>query len=44
MIEGFIEDDDMIARYKSARIIIDYGKGKTAKNITEPVVSDTSVN
>lgn len=32
MMEGFIEDDDMIARYKSARIVIDYGKGKTAKN------------
>ena len=44
MIEGFIEDDDMIARYKSARIIIDYGKGKTARNKTEPVGTETSVN
>jgi hypothetical protein len=35
LIEGFIEDEDMIARYKSARIIIDYGKGKTAKNKAE---------
>ena len=44
MIEGFIEDNDMIARYKSARIIIDYGKGKTAKNKTEPVETDTQLN
>ena len=39
MIEGFIDDDDMIARYKSARIIIDYGKGKTAKNKVESPVA-----
>lgn len=38
MIEGFIEDVDMIARYKSARIVIDYGKGKTAKNKVEKPV------
>ncbi len=39
MIEGFIEDDEMIARYKSARIVIDYGKGKTAKNKNEAPVA-----
>jgi hypothetical protein len=38
LIEGFIDDDEMIARYKSARIIIDYGKGKTAKNKVETPV------
>jgi hypothetical protein len=35
MIEGFIEDEDMIARYKSARRIVNYGKGKTAKKKAE---------
>ena len=39
MIEGIIDDDDMIARYKSARIVIDYGKGKTAKNKVESPVA-----
>ena len=39
MIEGYIDDDDMIARYKSARIVIDYGKGKTAKNKVESPVA-----
>lgn len=44
MIEGFIDDDDMIARYKSARIIVNYGKGKTTKKKAESTVSDTAAN
>lgn len=38
MIEGLIEDEDMIARYKAARTIINYGVGKTLKNKTEKEV------
>lgn len=38
MIEGLIEDEDMIARYKAARTIINYGAGKTLKNKTEKEV------
>jgi len=36
MIEGFIEDEDVIARYKAARIVVNYGKGKTAKKKADP--------
>ena len=32
MIEGLIEDEEMVARYKNVRIIINYGIGKTLKN------------
>lgn len=32
MIEGFIENQEVVARYKSARIIHNYGKSKTSKN------------
>jgi hypothetical protein len=44
MIEGFIDDDDMIARYKAARIVINYGKGKTAKNKAESTSAEASAN
>lgn len=44
MIEGLIDDDDMIARYKAARIVINYGKGKTAKNKAEPTSAEASAN
>jgi hypothetical protein len=44
MIEGFIEDEDMIARYKSARIVVNYGKGKTAKKKAEPTATETAAN
>jgi len=32
LIEGFITDSDVMARYKTARIIHDYGKSKTSRN------------
>lgn len=32
MIEGLIEDEEMIARYKLTRMVINYGSGKTLKN------------
>jgi hypothetical protein len=32
MIEGLIEDEEMIARYQMARMVINYGAGKTLKN------------
>lgn len=32
MIEGLIEDEEMVARYKNARTIVNYGIGKTLKN------------
>ena len=32
LVEGLLEDDAFIARYKAARNIMDYGKGKTLKN------------
>lgn len=35
MIEGMIDDEAFIARYKSWRRIIDYGKGKTLPNKTK---------
>jgi hypothetical protein len=35
MIEGYIENEEMIARYKASRIVINYGKGKTLKNKAE---------
>jgi hypothetical protein len=35
MVEGYIEDEGMIARYKASRIIIKYGKGKTVKKKAE---------
>lgn len=41
MIEGFINDEDMIARYKASRIVINYGKGKTAKNKAESISAET---
>lgn len=31
LIEGFIDDDEMIARYKTSRAIINYGQSKTSK-------------
>jgi len=34
----------MIARYKAARIVINYGKGKTAKNKAEPTSAEASAN
>lgn len=37
MIEGFIDNDEMIDRYLASRIVINYGKGKTAKKLAEPV-------
>lgn len=43
MIEGFIEDEDVIARYKAARIIVNYGKGKTAKQ-AESTATETAAN
>jgi hypothetical protein len=36
LVEGLIDDDGFIARYKSLRSIIDYGVGKTLKNKTAP--------
>ena len=39
LVEGLIEDDAFIARYKSWRRIIDYGKGKTLTNKEESVNS-----
>lgn len=42
MIEGFIDDDDMIARYKAARIVINYGKLKTGKNKAESTSDEAS--
>ena len=44
MIEGFIEDEDVIARYKAARIIVNYGKGKTAKKQAESTETETAAN
>lgn len=32
LVEGLIEDETFIRDYKTARIIVDYGKGKTLKN------------
>ena len=31
LIEGFIDDDEVIARYKTSRAIINYGQSKTSK-------------
>jgi hypothetical protein len=39
MIEGYLENEEMIARYMASRIVINYGKGKTMKNKTEEVPS-----
>jgi hypothetical protein len=40
LVEGLIDDDGFIARYKSLRVIIDHGKGKTLKNkVTEKVIA-----
>jgi len=44
MIEGFIDDEEMIARYKASRIVINYGKGKTVKNKAEAPATETPVN
>jgi len=44
LVEGFIDDDDMIARYKAARIVVNYGKGKTAKNKAESTPAETPEN
>lgn len=44
MIEGMIDDEDMIARYKAARTIINYGVGKTLKNKVETAATDPSAN
>jgi len=32
LVEGFIDDQDVIFRYKQARLTVNYGKGKTLKN------------
>jgi len=32
LVEGSLEDDTFIREYKAARLIDDYGKGKTLKN------------
>lgn len=32
LVEGLIDDEGFIARYKASRRIVDYGKGKTLKN------------
>jgi hypothetical protein len=32
LIDGLIDDEGFIARYKAARKIVDYGKGKTLKS------------
>jgi len=32
MIEGLIDDEEMVERYKMARTVINYGVGKTLKN------------
>ena len=32
MVEGFLDDEDVIARYKQSRVVVNYGKMKTAKN------------
>lgn len=37
MIIGFIENEEMVDRYLASRIVINYGKGKTAKKVAEPV-------
>lgn len=37
LIEGIIDDEGFIARYKSLRKIPSYGKGKTLKNPEKPV-------
>jgi len=37
LVEGIIEDEGFVARYKSWRKIPDYGKGKTLKNAEKPV-------
>jgi len=34
MVEGFIDDEDVVARYKQSRVTVNYGKSKTAKNQT----------
>ena len=44
MIEGFINDEEMIARYKASRIVINYGKGKTVKNKADAPATDTPAN
>jgi hypothetical protein len=36
LVEGLMEDDAFISRYKASRAIIDYGKGKTLKNQATP--------
>jgi len=37
LVEGIIEDEGFIARYKSWRKIPDFGKGKTLKNPEKPI-------
>ena len=32
LVEGFLDDEDVIARYKQSRVVVNYGKLKTAKN------------
>lgn len=44
MVEGFIDDEEMIARYKASRIVINYGKGKTVKNKAEAPVAENPAN
>lgn len=35
LVEGFIDNQEMIARYKASRVILDYGKSKTAKKVAQ---------
>jgi len=42
MIEGFLDDEDVIARYKQSRVVVNYGKMKTAKNKSSETGSTVS--
>ena len=42
LVYGFIDDESVIARYKTARVVHDFGKNKTNKNKTTDESSSTS--
>jgi hypothetical protein len=43
LIEGMIDDQAFISRYKSLRNVIDYGKGKTLKNKTNGIKNENNM-